>query len=129
MQPEFDARDQAILDARQAAFLAVTRIKVGDFVRFPDGSERRATYVWPDEQGNADGIQTGSVYGSYYLGDGYMDYSGSLYHCQDARQFERTGEFKQGRAWFFHHDYHRAFGGIDVLVNCPVWICREEAKS
>jgi hypothetical protein len=67
-----DDRDKAILAARVAAFDPTEGPRVGDYVCFADGVTRRISYVWPDD------IQT-SDDGSFYLGKGYMSFSGVLY--------------------------------------------------
>ena len=72
MRPQFDERDRAILEARSNAFHQHTTPQVGDFVIFADGTERRISHNWGDE------VQT-SDDGSFYLGDGYMSFAGSLY--------------------------------------------------
>ena len=118
-----DERDNDILRERQIAFTARTKAKPGDFIRFPDGTIKRIAHVWTDENGKAEDIQptTGSGDISFYLGDGYMSYSGGLDQSIGACKFTRTGETMKGRAWFFHHDYAQAHNGIDVMVDCPVW--------
>lgn len=121
-----DERDTAILNTRQAAFLACQEPKQGDFIRFADGTIKRIAHVWPDEQNRAEWIQPtdgkGDA-GSFYLGEGYMSYSGSLNQGIDANRFTRANETMQGRCWFFHHDFARANGGVYVQINCPVWNC------
>jgi len=121
----FDSRDQDILDERQAAYLKGDGPMVGHWVRFADGVMRRISYIWPDEPPS---IQT-SDGGNWYLGKGYMSFSGGLYRSVPSTTFRRTDEIKYGRAWFFHHDYPRAFGGVDVTVPCPVWECTLPAND
>jgi hypothetical protein len=124
-----DERDTEILNVRQAAFLARTEPKQGDFVRFADGTLRRISHVWFDENGKASHIQT-SHGGTFYVGEGYMSYSsGALFSSIEAGKFTRTGEIIAGRAWFFHHDLACAGGGVDVIVNCPVWECSEQPNA
>ena len=124
---KLDERDQKIMDERQAAFLARTEPKQGDFIRFKDGTVKRIAHVWTDENGKATHIQPTMYNGdsSFYMGEGYMSFSGSLNPSIDAAKFTRTNEIMQGWAWFFHHDFATAHNGIDVLVNCPVWECAE----
>lgn len=116
-----DDRDLEILIDRQAKLSAIKEIKQGDYVRFADGIERRVSHVWYDG-----GIQT-SAGGSWYLGEGYMSFSGSLFPIVPAETMRRTEEKKPGSAWFFHHDYAVRDGGIPVMVNCAVWECSEPA--
>jgi hypothetical protein len=111
-----DARDQAIVQARAVAFAAHTKPQTGDFIEFADGITRRIAHVWFDEN-----IQTTDG-GSFYLGMGYVSYSGSLYQSIPATAV-RLLQDKQinGRFWFFHHDYHTAHNGVDFVIPCRVW--------
>ena len=121
-----DPQDQLILIERQAMFTARTEPKQGDFIRFADGSIKRIARVWHDENGNAEHIQptTGNGNGiSFYIGEGYMSFSGGLDSGIDAAKFTRTNETMEGRAWFFHHDWAKAHNGIEVVITCPVWEC------
>ena len=73
-----DLHDSEILNARVTRLLYVESPKQGDFVRFADVVLRRISHVWLDENGSPDSIQT-SDGGSFYLGDGYLSFSGSLF--------------------------------------------------
>ena len=110
-----DTRDQAILDARLEAWDRREGPRVGDFAIFADETIHRFSYDWHE-----DGIQT-SKGGSYYLGDGYMSMSGALDPCIKRERIHATDMIRYGTCWFFHHDYHTAGGGIDVLVPCRVY--------
>jgi hypothetical protein len=121
---QLDERNQKILSDRQSAFLSDSTIKSGDFVRFVDGTLRRVSHVWTDARNKPDSIQT-STGGSFYIGNGYMSFSGGLYSGVDFAQFTRTDETMHGRCWFFDHDHARAGGGVEVEVLCPVWNCAE----
>lgn len=120
-----DQQDQSILQARQASFTAIAEPKQGDFIRFANGTIKRIAHVWADENGKAETIQPTMYRGdsSFYLGDGYMSFSGSLNTGIPAAKFHRTSETMPGSAWFFHHDYATAHNGVNVTVNCPVWEC------
>jgi len=121
MRPEFDDRDAAILRVRQEEYLLKHGPRQGHFVRFVDGEIRRISYVWDCYDDPAQwGIQT-SKGGSFYLGDGYMSFSGGLDSSIDFVTFKLTDELMEGPAWFFHHDHPMAFNGVDVTVKCPVW--------
>jgi len=117
-----DTRDAAILAERVTTLDKQTGPRVGDYVRFADGTVRRISYDWGDS------LQT-SAGGSYYLGNGYVSMSGSLYSGVPAETLTDTGERKDGRVWFFHHDYHTAGGGIDVVTSFRVYACTLEATS
>lgn len=121
--PTFDDRDREILDERRAAYFERKGIQSGDFVRFSDGTLRRVSHVWTDEQYSPEIIQTsGGGDMSFYLGKGYMSFSGSLHPGLDAALFTPTDELMDGYAWFFHHDMSMAHNGVNVTVPCRVWL-------
>lgn len=119
-----DEGDSKILAERAAAFESRREIKVGDFVHFADGTLLRVTHVWSDERGPFS-IQTecGNGDSSFYLGKGYMRFSGSLRPGVSFTFMTRTDRTVKGSCWFFHHDYARAHNGVRVQVDCPVWDC------
>lgn len=132
---DLDERDQQILADRQLAYDAIEGPRVGDFVRFADGVERRISYIWRIGAGDGfwvrpadyDRIQT-SDSGSYHLGDGYVSMSGGLHPAIPANTLSETDETKPGPCWFFHHDLARAHNGVDVLATFRVFTCSREAN-
>lgn len=117
-KPEFDNRDREMLVSRLAAFGAVEGARVGDFCRMPDGELRRFTHDWGDS------LQTNGpkqALGCFYLGHGYMDYSGALDPAIPRDRLFETDETKLGAAWFFHHNEHRASNGVYFEVPCRVF--------
>lgn len=124
-RPTFDQQDAEILAQRQESILARKGPIQGDFIRFQDGSLKRIAHVWRDENDNPEYIQP-TYYdgdGSFYLGNGYMSYSGSLDTGIPWTMFAPTTETIPGHVWFFHHDYPRCQGGVQAKVNCHVWHC------
>lgn len=119
MRPTFDQRDEEIRTRRAASLLA-NPINVGDFVTFLDGTTRRVSYVWPGDDDKPGSIQT-SDEGSFYLGDGYVSFSGSLRQGVPFATLADTGDTHDGSVWFFHHDYHQAHNGVDATVKFRVW--------
>ena len=120
MNPEFDDRDQAILAARITQWERQAGPRVGDFVHMPDGSLRRFTHHW------GDGLQTTCGHPcagdqSFYFAGAYMSFSGSLDSSIDIARITDTGEQKDGKAWFFHHDFMTAHNGVTVTVPCRVY--------
>jgi hypothetical protein len=113
---KLDERDRAILDERVAAFNATTEIREGDFVRFADGVLRQVSYVWPGGAQTSDG-------GSFYLGNGYVNMSGTLYPSIPADTLTLTDETMPAYVWFFHHDSHTAGNSVHVQVTFRVWTC------
>jgi hypothetical protein len=122
-----DDRDRVILEARRLQFDARPGPRSGDFVRFADGVERRASHIWAAEDwAEWGGVQT-SDGGSWYLGPGYCSFSGSLYSIVPFASLTLTTETKLGRVWFFHHDYHTAHNGVDAELPFRVFTCDREA--
>lgn len=121
-----DPRNMQIFLERQAALDEDTRPRVGDFVHFADGAERRISYIWRDETGAAFSIQT-SDGGSWYLGNGYVSFSGSLHPGIEPGALRPTGESKVGAVWFFNHDQARAHNGVDTYATFRVFTCSEPA--
>jgi hypothetical protein len=126
MRPTFSERDGEIL-ARRAAQLAENPINVGDFVRFADGVVRRVSYIWPDISDDDSHHRPGSIQttdgGSFYLGDGYVSFSGSLYIGVPFNTLTNTGDTHDGQAWFFHHDHACADNGVYFTTKFRVWHC------
>lgn len=68
--------------------------RVGDFLELPYGMMTRFTHAWDD------GIQLG--WGSFYLGEGYCSYSGSLEPSIPYEAILPTDKKEMGAVWFFH---------------------------
>lgn len=95
---------------------------VGDFVVFTnsyDGESRtrteRISHDW-DEYG----VQT-SPGGSFYLGDGFTSFSGTLNPTIPTEKLKDTGEISQGSFWFFSKDYRAAGNSIHIEAPCRVY--------
>lgn len=112
-----DERDTTILNDRQDEYDKITGPRVGDYVIFADGTERRISHDWWGES-----FQT-SEGGSFYLGSGYQSFSGSLYTSVPADSLTDTGEQRHGLVWFFHHGWHRAHNGVYALAVQRVYAC------
>lgn len=124
MRPTFDERDAAILARNMASFDAVDGPRVGDFVRHSCGTLRRFSHAWDDAIQTAD--ERG---GSFYLGDGYTSFSGSLYRGVPRDSLTPTDEKRQGRVWFFHHGFAQAHSGVDAYPEFRVWACSLPAED
>jgi hypothetical protein len=129
---ELDERDAEIYRQRFHAFYDVHGPRVGDFVRFADGIERRISFIsppeWLEEPDPVDAVQT-SDGGSWYLGNGYTSFSGGLFPPVKRSTLTDTGERKRGRVWFFHHDYRTAHNGVDTDMDFRVFACTENAPQ
>lgn len=111
-----DPRDLAILAARVEKYNTRPGARVGDYVRFADGVLRRISHHWGDS------VQT-SDSGSYYLGNGYVSMSGSLFHSVPIETLTLTDEELPGWVWIFHHDYPTADGGVSAHPPFRVFTC------
>lgn len=110
-------KDQDILRDRCAALDAQTGPRVGDWIDFADGTQRRISHIWE----NDDHIQTsGEGYG-YYLGNGYISFSGSLFSAVPASVLTPTEEVRMGRVWFFHDGWARAHSAVHAQAPFRVY--------
>lgn len=115
---EFDQRDGEILQDRLAKWSSGKGPRVGDWCIMLDGTVRRFSHDWGDQ------IQTTHPefgIGSFFFGNGYMSYSGSLDSAIAKNLLVDTGEEKDGRAWFFHHDFWGAHRGVEFNIPCKVY--------
>ena len=128
--PELDDRDGAILDKRAAWLLEREGPAVGDFVDFP-GEVRRISHVWDFGGGDPVTVQTSTLggisSGRYYLGDGYLSFSGGLRPAIAADLLTDADKLRAGSVWFFHHGYAAAHNGVDTAASFRVWSCAEVA--
>jgi hypothetical protein len=123
---ELDDRDQEILAHRVGLLNKVEGPRVGDFVTFSNGVERRISYIWRDEQGTLLNVQT-SDGGSYYLGDSYVSMSGGLFPGVKPETLALTDSKREGSVWFFHHDLWIAHNGVGATLEFRVFTCTQEA--
>lgn len=126
--PALDDQDAAIREKRAALLDQEQGPREGDYIEFADGNTRRVSHVWPADW-HDDGFarcQT-SEQGSWYLGNGGVSFSGSLYGSVSEDTLTLTEERRDGSVWFFHHDHHRAHNGIHTSIPFRVYRCTEEA--
>lgn len=96
--------------------------RVGDFLIRPDGKPDRFTHLWDDH------IQTGGIGGSFYIGQGYISYSGGLEPGVKLADLHRVdGESKMGSVWFFHKGHMRAHNSVSYLVPFRVFVLKPGA--
>ena len=110
-----------IFKSRVEQYDKIEGIRVGDWVRFPDGTMNRVTHIWdvePERQ-----IQTGGNGCGFYLGDGYISYSGGLDPAVPESKFTLVPETKLGWVWFFKKNYRAAHNGIDYEMPFRVFEC------
>jgi len=92
--------------------------RVGDWVRFADGTEGRIScrHWSPDVQW--------SWGGSFHLYDsGNFDFSGSLEPSFPLSNLEPTSEVKDGLIWIFNRGHAEANAGVYFQVPLAVWKC------
>lgn len=120
MSPTFDAKDQEILDERIAKYNERKGPRVGDFVYLQgEDKPRRFTYDWGKD------IQATSGFGeSFYLGPGYIEFSGGLSSPIVKNDLHDTGETRMGSVWFFHH--HRVEAHNGVHAEMPFRVFRQD---
>lgn len=118
----------ALLSRLTTALDAVQGVRVGDFIRFADGVELRVSYVWPD--GRIQTTTPGNSYGArFYLGAGFVSYSGGLLPGVYRSTLTETGELKDGACWFFDRGIPRAHAGVDVTIPFRVFVCELASKE
>ena len=111
-----------ILADRMAEYNLIPGARVGDWIREPDGRMSRATHDWNQDGEMSETIQHGGgEFGQFYLGSGYISYSGGLDTGIKKNQLRQTEEMKPGKVWFFKDDYHTAHNGIEFMVDFRVY--------
>lgn len=111
-----DDRDRLLISRRQCALGCVDGPRVGDYVSFPCGHVRRVSHNWGDTVQTSDG-------GSFYLGDGYVSFSGGLFPGVPVDSLADTGMRRDGAVWIFHHDDWRADNGVESSIPFRVYAC------
>ena len=129
MSTTLDARDESILAHRQTLLDRIEGPREGDHVLFPNGTERRISFVSPDSWlPEVSAVQT-SDSGSWYLGEHGCSFSGSLHPPVKHETLTLTEETRDGAVWFFHHDHARAHNGIRTVASFRVYQCNENAPT
>lgn len=114
-------KNQQILQESMAAYNKRRGPRVGDFLRNPDGTFTRFTHDWGDH------IQTGGGSNSFYLGNGYCSYSGSLDTGIMKADIVRTKETKKGMIWFFNEGWSGPNRAVHYEVDFRVFDIKEGA--
>lgn len=126
---KLDQIDRTILNDRLNKLAKIPGPRVGDYVRFADGVERRIAHDWAMFDG---GLQTADDrFGpmTFYLDSGFCSYSGGLRNQVPRETLTLTEETKLGSVWFFHHDIRHAHNGVDVEIPFRVYTCTEDAPQ
>lgn len=97
MDLRYAERDRQIIESRIEQYNKQQGPRVGDFLKLPNGEYHRFSHHW------GDGLQT-SKDGSFYFGNGYVSFSGSLDPSIKLSRIVPTEETKLGRVWIFSQD-------------------------
>jgi hypothetical protein len=106
-------------------------IRVGDWIKHPDGKFDRVTYIHRDENNIPFQIQTGgNKYSQYHLGDGkysvfgvYISYSGGLdsgYEVPKTR-FKLLGYKRMGAVWIWDRGIAGQGRGVEFMMKFRVF--------
>lgn len=117
---QLDTRDTEILAELTAKWEAVPGPRVGDFVITSNGLQR-FTHDWGNELQTTCATFGGAKSGSFYLGHGFMSFSGSLDPGVPKSGLKLTDEIRPGACWFFSHGFAEASNGVSVMVPCRVY--------
>jgi hypothetical protein len=119
IKDSYIARDAAIVAKRMAKLDAISEMRVGDFLRLKNGELARVAADW--------GHYVQPTYGrgpfteSFYLGNGYIEYSGSFNPSIPVTEFRPTGETVCGLIWIFHLDILGAGRRVRAMVPFRVY--------
>ena len=117
-----DRIDGIILRERVGAWSQKGLPRVGDFIEFSDGIVEQFSYDWGDSIQSSEG-------GSFYLGKGYVSFSGALNTAIPKDKVSDSGRTKLGKFWFFHHDDMTAHNGVYVNVACRIFTTELNSKE
>jgi hypothetical protein len=124
--PALDSVDIAIIAEMMDTVNNHDGPRVGDYVLFADGVQRRISYRWTDGTGWDGGCQT-SDGGRFHLTSAGCSFSGSLYPCVTTDSLTLTDEVRDGEAWIFHHERVAAGNGVEFITKFRVYTCSENA--
>lgn len=113
---QFDDKDQAIADRRQAQRDQFDGPRMGDYVLFPTGELERFSHDWGDE------LQT-SPSGAFHMyegGDTQMT-CGGLHPATPRDQLVLAEQSLPGTFWFFHHGEVGAGRGVYFRMPCRLY--------
>ena len=106
-----DVRDDAILATRLAAYDQIAGPRLGDWVEFSDGVMHRFSHLW-----NSNLQTTEKSRGSFYFGNGYVEFSGGLNPGIPRDTLVDCNKTMLGRIWFFHHSEAKAYNAVYAEV-------------
>lgn len=110
--------NQEIFDSRKRKYDMIKGARVGDYLQYKDVLVRFS-------YDHGESLQT-SEGGSFYLGKGYLSYSGGLNSGIDRDKLEDTGVTKKGVVWFFDKDIWGAGRGVNFEMEFRVFKIKDE---
>lgn len=108
--PELKSSNKAIVTKRMRLYDQIKGPRVGDYIILKDGTLDRFTHNWGNE------IQVGGMGGSFYLGNGFIEYSGGLDPSISKSEIVPTKQKRSGSVWIFDDDRHVAGGAVYFKV-------------
>jgi len=111
-----DAENVVILAARQEQLDARHTIGVGDLVI--DGEK---TYRVAHDWGESVQLTDGRFGASFFLGDGYVDFSGGLNPSIEKSRLLPTDERLEAPVWFFSQNRTGGGNGYNTMATFRVW--------
>jgi hypothetical protein len=123
----FDERDAELLKLRIEAREKIDGPRIGDFVIFDNGVIGRFSHDWGDKI-QWSSCPNGDHWGFHLFSDGHASFSGSLNPSimKDQLECGRSEDDRNGKFWFFHHDFAGAGRGVYCDVPCRVYGFRGE---
>ena len=113
-------KNELILNKRTKEYNKYKGARVGDFLIYKK-QFLRFSHDWKDS------LQV-SKSGSFYLGDGYISFSGSLNPGIDKKYLINTGKYKKGSVWFFDLNISGAGRGKTFFIPLRVYKIKKGTK-
>lgn len=110
-----DPQNDIIAQKRLIEYNNIEGVRVGDYIIREDGKKTRATYDWGES------IQDGGGQTSFYIGEGYISYSGSLNPRIEKSKLKDTGKTEEGLVWIFIHDFWGASRAVHYKMDFRVF--------
>jgi hypothetical protein len=114
--------NKAILNVRMKKYDRIAGPRVGDWLDTPAGSYRIA-HNWGD---SVQPTITKGDSGSFYLGSGFLEYSGGLGRAIPSLRIIPTEEKRNAKIWFFSGDEARANNGVSFEISFRVFRVTEK---
>ena len=111
-QKRLQNKHRPTVDKNMKEYDKIRGIRVGDYVK-RNGKYYRISYIWHDENDKPIQYQIATG-GSFYLGEGYVSFSGGLDTGFDEKtKFKNAGYKKNGRVWIFKNNFMTADNSVE----------------